>query len=146
MIEKGQLTIIDFETFRCVGIEGAYALLKNVLHEQGRPKKVRVDSCPYIVDGAIVIPTPPAKKKVSSKINIREIVKDNTDLQWSRSATAFIVEWAETTIGNLIAMGEINAKKLGHSRITAAHIYWLETGHDNIPEGFWPSNEDYING
>ena len=39
MIQKGQLTVIDMETYTCIDVKDGYAYLKNVLHEQGRPKK-----------------------------------------------------------------------------------------------------------
>ena len=40
MIQKGQLTVIDMETYTCIDVKDGYAYLKNVLHEQGRPKKM----------------------------------------------------------------------------------------------------------
>ena len=34
MIQKGQLTVIDFETYTCIDVVDGYAHLKNVLHVQ----------------------------------------------------------------------------------------------------------------
>ena len=42
MIEQGDLTIIGTTTYLCIKIEDGFAYLKNVLHEQGRAKKVIV--------------------------------------------------------------------------------------------------------
>ena len=40
MIQQGEMTIIDTVTYRCIQIDSeGYAHLKNILHEQGRPKK-----------------------------------------------------------------------------------------------------------
>ena len=47
MIQQGDMTIIDTTTYRCLKIDtDGYAHLKNILHEQGRPKLVLQKYCP----------------------------------------------------------------------------------------------------
>ena len=144
MIERGQLTIIGSNTYRCIKIEEGYAYLKNILHEQGRATKVKVEECPYIENDVLIVPEKKIEKKprTRSKINLSTLMKENTDLQISRSTKNFLMEWVETAIANQVNLAEKNAIRLGHSRITAAHIYWLETNTDI--EGYWKDNEDYV--
>lgn len=146
MIKQGQMTIIGTTTYLCIRIEDGYAYLKNIVHEQGRAKKVKVDECPYIENNEVIVPE---KKEVQrprtrSKLNLTKLMKDSTDLQISRSAKNFMMEWVETAIANQVAKAERNAIRLGHSRITAAHIHWLETNSE--VEGYWKEHEEYIKG
>ena len=68
MIQAGEMTIIDTITYRCIKIDDeGYAHLKNILHEQGRPKLVLQKYCPYIKDNAIVIPEKPQIPKHKPK-------------------------------------------------------------------------------
>tara|TARA_R100001510_G_C7653556_1_gene211822 strand:- start:183 stop:632 length:450 start_codon:yes stop_codon:yes gene_type:complete len=145
MIQAGEMTIIDTTTYRCIKIdEEGYAHLKNILHEQGRPKLVLQKYCPYLKDNAIVIPEKPQipKHKPKTKVNITKLFKENTDLQVSNQARYFVGEWVETALCNLIANAEENAISRGDSRITAAHFFWLET--NTAPNGYWPSNMKYM--
>ena len=145
MIEQGQMTIIDTTTYRCIKIDNeGYAHLKNILHEQGRPKLVLQKYCPYIVDGELIVPEKPKPKPIprTTKINVTQLIKDNTDLTISNSAKYFISEWVETAIANLIANAEENAINRGDKRITAAHFFWLET--NTAPNGYWKENEEYM--
>tara|TARA_R100000734_G_C3311064_1_gene101884 strand:+ start:1286 stop:1729 length:444 start_codon:yes stop_codon:yes gene_type:complete len=145
MIEQGQMTIIDTTTYRCIKIDSdGYAHLKNILHEQGRPKLIERKYCPYIVDGQLIVPEKPAPKPIprTTKINVTKLIKENTDLTISNSAKYFISEWVETAIANLIANAEENAINRGDKRITAAHFFWLET--NNAPNGYWKENEEYM--
>jgi len=150
MIEVGGLTIMinngKRQTYRCIKIDSDIAHLKNVLHDQGRPTKVPVKECPYMEDGKLIVPEKPVEKKprTRSKVNITSIVKDNTDLQISRTAKNFLYEWVETAIANVITNAEQNAMERGDARITAAHIHWLET--NERVAGYWKEHEKYIKG
>ncbi|BCV03178.1 MAG: hypothetical protein CM15mV62_480 [uncultured marine virus] len=146
MIEQGDLTIIGTTTYLCIKIEDGFAYLKNVLHEQGRAKKVKVNECPFIKDNELIIPEKEIIKKprTKSKVNLTSLIKENTDLQISRSAKNFLMEWLETAVANVVSNAEKNAIRLGHSRITAAHIHWLET--NQVVEGYWKENERYVRG
>lgn len=145
MIEQGEMTIIDTVTYRCIKVDKeGYAHLKNILHEQGRPKLVRQKYCPYIEEGKLIIPEKPviAKAKPTTKINVTALIKENTELTISNSAKYFIAEWVETALSNLVSNAHQNAISRGDKRITAAHFYWLET--NTAPNGHWPSNEKYM--
>ena len=145
MIQQGEMTIIDTTTYRCLKIDtDGYAHLKNILHEQGRPKLVLQKYCPYIVDSKIIVPEKPkyVKHKPATKVNITSVIKENTDLQITNSARYFIAEWVETALSNLVDSAHQNAISRGDKRITAAHFYWLET--NDPPSGYWPSNEKYM--
>jgi hypothetical protein len=144
MISVGELTIINSTTYRCLKIENDVAHLKNIIHNQGRPTKIPVNECPYMEGGTIVIPKkiPSVPKKTRSKVNITALIKENTDLQISRSAKNLLYEWVETAVGNVVSNAEQNALVRGERRITAAHIHWLETNHR--VEGFWKENENYL--
>ena len=145
MIQPHTMTVIDNKTYRCLKIEDGYAYLKDITQEQGRPMKIKVEECPYIdADGQYVTPVVerPKKKRTRSMVNITRVIKENTDFQISRSAKNFIHEWVETAVGNIIANAEHNARAKGHTRISAAHIFWLETNKE--VKGYWKENEDYI--
>jgi len=145
MIEQGEMTIIESITYRCIKIDtDGYAHLKNILHEQGRPKLILQKYCPYIEEGNLIVPDKPApvKHKPATKINITALIRENTDLQVSNSAKYFIAEWVETALNNLVSNANQNATLRGDSRLTAAHFFWLET--NNQPNGHWPSNEKYM--
>tara|TARA_R100000734_G_C3304505_1_gene95010 strand:- start:276 stop:719 length:444 start_codon:yes stop_codon:yes gene_type:complete len=145
MIQQGEMTIIDAITYRCLKIdEEGYAHLKNILHEQGRPKLVLQKYCPYIKDNQIIIPEKPVyqRPKPTTKISITKLIRENTDFQVSNDARFFITEWVETAIANMIANAEENAINRGDSRITEAHFFWLET--NTAPNGYWPSNKEYM--
>ncbi len=148
MIEVGGLTIIvnngKRNTYRCIKIEQEIAHLKNVLHDQGRPTKIPVRECPYMADGKLITPEKPVviRPRTRSKLNLTSIMKENTDLQISRTAKNFLYEWAETAIANVITNAEQNALERGDARITAAHIHWLET--NERVAGYWKANEKYI--
>jgi len=144
MIEQGEMTIIESVTYRCIKVYEGVAHLKNILHEQGRPKLIQQKYCPYIEDGQMIIPEKPeqVKHKASTKINITALIKENTDLQISNSAKYFIAEWVETALSNLVSSAHNNAVAREDSRLTAAHFYWMET--NTSPKGFWPSHEKYM--
>lgn len=150
MIEVGGLTIIVRDgkrhTFRCLKIENGVAFLKNVLHDQGRPTQIPVKECPYMENGKLIVPEKvvEVRPRTRSKLNLTSLMKENTDLQISRTAKNFVYEWAETAIANIIANAEQNALERGDARITAAHIHWIETNHR--VSGYWKENEDYIKG
>ena len=145
MIQQGEMTIIDTTTYRCIKIDKeGNAHLKNILHEQGRPKIVKQKYCPYIVDGQLIVPEKPKPKPIprTTKINVTQLIKENSELTISNSAKYFISEWVETAIANLIANAHENATMRGDKRITAAHFYWMET--NTAPNGYWKENEEYM--
>tara|TARA_R100000406_G_C3114370_1_gene125170 strand:- start:2304 stop:2756 length:453 start_codon:yes stop_codon:yes gene_type:complete len=148
MIEVGALTVMvnngKRNTYRCLKIENGVAHLKNILHEQGRPTKIPVKECPYMEDGKLIVPEKVVEKRprTRSKLNLTSILKDNTDLQISRTAKNFLYEWAETAIANMITNAEQNALERGDARISAAHIHWLET--NERVAGYWKEHEQYI--
>ena len=145
MIQQGEMTIIGTTTYRCIKIDKeGNAHLKNIIHEQGRPKIVKQKYCPYIVDGQVIVPEKPEPKPIprTTKINVTQLIKENTELTISNSAKYFISEWVETAISNLIANAEENAINRGDKRITAGHFFWLET--NNAPNGYWKENEKYM--
>jgi len=144
MIKQGEMTIIDAITYRCLKVEEGHAHLKNIIHEQGRPKIVLAEYCPYIRDGELIVPEKPEQEKYSkkTKINITSLIKENTDLVVSNDAKYFITEWVETAICNLIANAEESAISRHDKRITAAHFFWMET--NECPIGYWPENMKYM--
>lgn len=144
MIRQGDMTIIGTTTYRCLKIEDGMAHLKNILHEQGRPKIIEQKYCPFLLDGQIVTPEKPklVLKPRVTKINVTQLIKENTDLTISNDAKYFISEWVETAISNLINNAEQNALIRGDSRITPAHFFWLET--NTAPNGYWPKNKEHI--
>jgi histone H3/H4 len=144
MINTGEFTLIDGKTYRCLRVEDGYVYLVDIVKEKGRPKKVKLEECPYFKDGKLFVPEKKVRviPKVKNNISIRAIAKQATDLQLSRTAIAFLAEWVETAISNAITNAEQNAKERGQSRISAAHIHWLET--NERVEGYWIENENYI--
>lgn len=150
MIKRGELTIVDSTTYHCIKIKNGYAYLKNILHSRGRARKIKVSECPYIDTSGenheLIIPEKKVEKKprTRSKVNLSSLIKENTELQVSRSAKNFLMEWVETSVGNMVANAEKNAMQLGHGRITAAHIHWIETNEE--VEGYWKENEEYAKG
>lgn len=145
MIREGDMTIIDTTTYRCIKVDkDGYAHLKNILHEQGRPKLVEQKYCPYILDGQVITPEKPKPAPIikTTKINVTKLIKENTDLTVSNSAKYFISEWVETALSNLVSSAARNAIRRGDRRITAAHFFWMET--NTSPEGYWPENEEYM--
>jgi len=146
MIKIGEVTVMDSQTYYCMNIENGFAYLQNILHEKGRWRKVKHEEVPHMKDGEWFIPEKKVEKKprTRSKINLSSLIKDNTDLQVSRSAKNFLMEWVETSVGNMVTNAERNAMQLGHGRISAAHIHWIETNEE--VEGYWKENEDYTRG
>lgn len=145
MIQQGDMTIIETTTYRCIKVDKeGYAHLKNILHEQGRPKLIKQKYCPYILEGQVITPEKPAPQPIPrlTKINVTKLIKENTDLTISNSAKYFITEWVETALSNLVSHAAKNAISRGDRRITAAHFYWMET--NTSPEGYWPENEEYM--
>ena len=147
MIQQGEMTIIDAITYRCIQVDSeGYAHLKNILHEQGRPKQVIQKYCPYILDGQLITPERPKPKPTPrvTKVNVTQLIKENTDLTISNEAKYFLTEWVETAISNLIANAEKNALARNDKRITPAHLFWLET--NELPDGYWLENNKYMQG
>jgi len=148
MIKAGEMTIIlnrgHAKTYICVRIEDNNAVLRDVTTEGagGKYKIIPVKECPYVVDGKIITPKVKSKPKIKTAFNVTKLIKQNTDLQVSNSARYFLAEWLETALLNLLANAEENAINRGDKRITASHVYWLET--NTSPNGFWPENEKYM--
>lgn len=145
MIQKGQLTVIDMETYTCIDVKDGYAYLKNVLHEQGRPKKMLQHLVPYFTeDGEFIEPKQPEKKKYSSRISLKQLINNSTEMPVSRSFVSLLSEWLEGAISDMVVWAEDNANAKNHQRISAQHLYWWELSHTQEPNGHWPSQEDYV--
>tara|TARA_R110002012_G_scaffold299778_1_gene499060 strand:- start:4219 stop:4665 length:447 start_codon:yes stop_codon:yes gene_type:complete len=145
MIEKGQLTVIDFNTYNCMKIEDGYAYLKDVTNDNGRYKKVAHELVPYFAeDGTFIVPEKPVLKKNNSRISVNQLVRNATDMPISRTFSALLHEWIEGAVTDMVCWAENNAKELNHKRISAKHIYWWELSANQEPNGHWPSQEEYI--
>lgn len=145
MIKKGALTVMDYQTYTCVDIKDGYAYLKNVLHEQGRPKKVKLALVPYFDDeGVFHVPEQPKIKKNYSRIHLNQLVRATTDMPVSRTFSALLHEWIESSVSDMVAWAEENAKKRKHKKISAQHLYWWQLGQQQDPNGLWPMQEDYV--
>ena len=145
MIQKGDLTVIEFDTYRCISVEDGYAYLKNIQHEQGRPKKMRQALVPYFDDsGVFHVPEIPKVKKNYSRIHLNKLVRANTDMPISRTFSALLHEWLESSICDMVAWAEENAKTCNHNKISAQHLYWWQLGQQQDPSGLWPMQEDYV--
>ena len=147
MIQQGEMTIIDSITYRCIKVDKeGNAHLKNIIHAQGRPKIIKQKYCPYVLGGKLITPEKPKPEPIPrvTKINITQLIKENTELIVSNEAKYFIGEWVETAISNLIANAEESAISRGDKRITAGHFYWMET--NGCPIGYWPENRKYMQG
>ena len=86
MIQQGEMTMIGSVTYRCLKIDSeGYAHLKNIIHEQGRPKLVLQKYCPYIVNGNLVVPEKPVyqRPKPATKINVTKLIKQNIEFEFS---------------------------------------------------------------
>ncbi len=145
MIQKGQLTVIDFETYTCIDVVDGYAHLKNVLHEQGRPKKLLQHLVPYFNEqGEFIEPKQPKKKKYNSRVSLNQLIRNATDMPISHSFTALLHEWLEGAITDMVAWSEANAITKGHHRISAQHVYWWELSANQDTKGYWPTQEEYV--
>lgn len=145
MIEKGGLTVIDFVTYTCLKVEDGKAYLKDITSSQGRPKVLDARYVPYFTKDGLVTPEKPEPKqvKISTKLNLRKIIKEEIDLPVTNDAVRFLSEWAETAICQMITWAEENALKLNNSKITAAHIYWWDLHPNQATEGYWPEQINY---
>ena len=145
MILKGALTVIDFETYLCFSVEDGVAHLKNVLHEQGRPKQMAQHLVPYFdEEGVFITPEKPKKKKYNSRVSLNQLIRTATDMPISHSFTALLHEWLEGSIADMVAWAEENAISLNHQRISAQHMYWWELNANQETKGHWPNQEDYV--
>ena len=149
MIRRGDITLIDGQAFRCLRVDDeGYAHLMNVVNDSGRPRKILVSKCPFMKDGVLITPEPKKKTKIriSGNMNVGTLMKDLTERQVSREAVAFMKEWIETFMVNMMTWADNNAEERGDSRITAAHIYWYEMDprHDLLGKGYWPSQNEYV--
>lgn len=142
MIQENEITILKGETYRCERISEGYAYLRNVSAGQGRTKKVLLSKVPFRNENEEWIL--PEKVKRSSTINVRTLMKGETNLQVSSDAVKFMVEWVETSILKMLSWAERNAQERGESRITAAHIFWWEEPQFFEPFGYWKEQRDYV--
>lgn len=145
MIKKGELTVIDFVTYTCLKVEDGKAYLKDITSTQGRPKIMDARYVPYFTVDGLVTPEKPEPKqvKISTKLNLRKLIKGEIDLPVTNDAIRFLSEWAETAICQMISWAEENATRLGHDKITAAHIYWWSLHPNQTTEGFWSEQKNY---
>lgn len=145
MIEVGGLTVIDFVTYTCIRIENGVAHLKDVVGGRGRPKTMNVEHVPYFKDGEFIVPEIPTHTiaRVPTKLNIRKLLKEETEMQFTNDACRFLSEWAETAVANMIAWAVKNAEIKEHTKLTAAHFYWWELSTNQDPTGFWENQIGY---
>ena len=145
MIEVGQLTVIDFITYTCLKIEDGKAHLKDITSTQGRPKVMDVRYVPYFTDDGLIIPEKPELKvvRIPSKLNIRKILKEETEMPFTNDVVRFVVEWAETAIASMVSWAEENAEREGHSKIRAGHFYWWSLHPNQETTGYWPEQNGY---
>ena len=149
MIRRGDITLIDGQAFRCLRVDDeGYAHLMNVVNDSGRPRKILVSKCPFMKDGVLITPEPKKKTKIriSGNMNVGTLMKDLTERQVSREAVAFMKEWVETFLVQMMAWADINAEEKGHERITPAHIYWfeLDSRYEHQGRGYWPEQTKYV--
>ena len=134
MIKEGQFTIIDGKTYQVVRIDEAFAYLHNVETYKGRPRKMLLSRVPYFDEsGTLIEPkqeeTKIPTRKFQSKVNVREIVKSETEMQVSKKAIMFLQEQLSSICEILICNAEQTAERHGHSRIGPEHICYL-----NLPD------------
>lgn len=142
MLHEGEYTIHKGETYLCVKIEPPLAHIRNISSGQGRTKKINLSKLPFRDENGTWIL--PEKKKGGSTINIRTLMKNETDLQISSDAVKFMTEWVETSILKMLSWAERNALERKDSRITAAHIFWWEEPQFFEPFGYWTENKDFV--
>lgn len=131
MIKEGQFTIIGGKTFQVVRIEDNFAYLHNVETYMGRPRKMLVSQVPYFDEnGQLIVPeikkTQIPKRKLISKVNIREIAKEQTDKQVSKKAIMFIEEQVRFLCEYLIINADETADKHNHTRIGPEHVCHIQ--------------------
>ncbi len=130
MIKEGQFTIIDGKTYQVVRVDEAFAHLHNVETYKGRPRKMLLSRVPYFDEsGKLIEPkqeeTKVPLRKFQSKVNVREIVKNEIEMQVSKKAIMFLQEQLSSICEILILNAEQTAERHGHSRIGPEHICHL---------------------
>ena len=95
MIKEGQFTMIDGKTYQVVKIDDNFAHLHDVKHYKGRPRKMILSQVPYFDENGTLVkpvsePTKVPLRKFQSKINLRDIIKETTDGQFSRKGIMFL--------------------------------------------------------
>lgn len=146
MIEKGKMTVIDHITYVCLRVEEGKAHLQDITNPKGRPNIMQAEYVPFFNDdGEFIIPEKPELKKgrIPTVIKVRDIFKEEADLPYSNDAIRFMVEWAETAIANMINWSQNNAESMGHSKITAAHIYWWQLHANQSTLGYWKNQKEH---
>ena len=125
MIQKGQLTVIDMETYTCIDVKDGYAYLKNVLHEQGRPKKMLQHLVPYFTeDGEFNHSKVPIQELTSSGSNAKIqslIAMYNYQLNMIRSVTG-INEARDGSMPDKNALVGIQKIAAANSNTATRHI------------------------
>jgi len=123
--------MIDGVTYHVVRIQNGMAFMHNVNHYKGRPRQMLATKVPYFDESGVLI-TPkdeatqiPPRKYVS-KVNIKEIIKENTDLQVSKKAVMFIHEQLEFICEYLIINANETALKHNHTRIGPEHVCHMQ--------------------
>tara|TARA_R100000734_G_C3315958_1_gene108200 strand:+ start:280 stop:738 length:459 start_codon:yes stop_codon:yes gene_type:complete len=148
MIKDGDFTIIGGETFHVVKTDEAYAYLHNVKSYKGRPRKMLLSQVPYFgSDGKLITPkvekTKIPSRKLKSKVNIREIIAENTDMQVSKNAIMWLHEQLSSICETLLEQAVEKAKHHEDKRIEPRHIQ-----HVPIPESannfVYQSHDDYV--
>ena len=148
MIKEGDFTIIGGETFHVVKTDEAFAYLHNVKSYKGRPRKMLLSQVPYFgSDGNLITPTVEKTKiptrKLKSKVNIRKIITETTDMQVSKNAIMWLQEQLSGICETLLEQAVEKAQHHKDKRIEPRHIQ-----HVPIPESestfVYKSHDDYI--
>lgn len=147
MIKVGDFTVIQGTTYYITRIEDNFAYMLDVAKMKGRPKKVILSQVPYFVDDKLITPvqenTKIPSRKLVSKVNIRAIANETTEMQVSKNAIMWIHEQLEGICEILLSQAEEKAKYHQSKRIEPRHIQ-----HIRVPESaedfVFLSHDDYI--
>tara|TARA_R100001510_G_scaffold8847_1_gene6793 strand:+ start:471 stop:932 length:462 start_codon:yes stop_codon:yes gene_type:complete len=149
MIKEGQFTVIDGKTYQVMRIEEQTAHLQNVETYKGRPRKMLARLVPYFAeDGNLIVPEPVTEtaiptRKLSSKVNIRKIIAENTEMQVSKNAIMWLHEQLAGICEALVNQAELKAEFHNHKRIEPRHIQHVPIP-ESAPDYVYLSHDDYI--
>ena len=149
MIKVGQFTMIDGKTYQVVKIDDNFAHLHDVKHYKGRPRKMILSQVPYFDEnGTLVEPviekTKVPLRKFQSKINLRDIIKETTDGQFSRKGIMFLHEQLTGLAEIMIINAFETAEKHGHKRVGAEHFSEINFAQLHFSEELRMDHKEYI--
>ena len=149
MIKEGQFTMIDGKTYQVVKIDDNFAHLHDVKHYKGRPRKMILSQVPYFDEnGTLVQPVSESTKvplrKFQSKINLRDIIKETTDGQFSRKGIMFLHEQLAGLAEVMIMNAFETAERHGHKRVGAEHFSEINFSQLHFSEELRMDHKEYI--